>query len=317
MTDNEENKDRRVFTYEGAEYAVRRPTPESVRTANELRSRTFNEALQRGDLLRDQLDNELRKRELWNDSSEEEYQSLRKKIVDGEYTLKKGGIKLAEAKDIALEMSKARNTMIEMLSGRSELDSNTCEGKADAARFNALFAECLVYNENDAKFFEGGYDEYMTRQDDPVAVLGATEFFYLVSGSENVDSKLPENKFLQSYKFVDEKYRLIDKDGKLVDFDGNHIDENGNLIEWISEDEYNYVDITGRKVTKSGDWDIDFVPFLDDSGKPVESAEEKPEEEEEEEANAEPEEKPAPKKRRGRPKKSQTEKSPEAANQAS
>ena len=278
----EARKDKRPFEYNGKKYAVRRPKVEDVKLANELRAKTFNQALQEGDLLRDQLDNELRKRELWNDEREDQYQGLRKKVIDGEFTLKKGGIKLAEAKDIALEMSKSRSEMVSMLSGRSDLDSITCEGKADSARFNFLFASCLVYDETEEVYFTEGFDEYMANQDDPVAILGATEFFYLMSGTEDVDSQLPENKFLKSFEFVDNSYRLIDKEGKLVDVEGNHIDENGNLVEWINDDEYIFVDITGRKVTKSGEWDVEFSPFLDDDGKPVIKEEAKAEEEAEE-----------------------------------
>tara|TARA_R110002020_G_scaffold718_1_gene3560 strand:+ start:37 stop:1041 length:1005 start_codon:yes stop_codon:yes gene_type:complete len=290
-------KDKRPFEYDGKKYAVRRPKVEDVKLANELRAKTFNQALQEGDLLRDQLDNELRKRELWNDERENQYQGLRKKVIDGEFTLKKGGIKLAEAKDIALEMSRSRNEMVSMLSGRSDLDSITCEGKADSARFNFLFASCLVYDENDEVYFKGGFDEYMANQDDPVAVLGATEFFYLMSGTEDVDSQLPENKFLKSFEFVDNDYRLIDKGGKLVDAEGNHIDENGNLVEWISDDECIFVDITGRKVTKTGEWDVEFSPFLDDDGNPVIKEEPKAEAEAEEEAEDKPKPKPKPRKK--------------------
>ena len=176
-------------------------------------------------------------------------------------------------------MSKSRNGMVSMLSGRSDLDSITCEGKADSARFNFLFSRCLVYDENEEVYFKEGFDEYMANQDDPVAILGATEFFYLMSGTEDVDSQLPENKFLKSFEFVDKSYRLIDKDGKLIDIEGNHIDENGNLVEWTSDDECIFVDITGRKVTKSGEWDVEFSPFLDDDGEPVIKEEAKTEEE--------------------------------------
>ena len=312
-----DKKEKRPFEYEGKSYAVKRPSVENVKQANELRARVFNEALQNGDLLRDQLDNELRKRELWNDEREAQYQDYRKKVIDGEFTLKKGGIKLSEAKDIALEMSRARNEMVSMLSGRSDLDSITCEGKADAARFNFLFASCLVYDEGDELYFKEGFDEYMANQDDPVAVLGATEFFYLMSGTEDVDSQLPENKFLKNFEFVDDSYRLIDGDGKLVDLEGNHIDENGNLIEWIGDDEYIFVDITGRKVTKTGEWDVEFSPFLDDDGKPVIKEEPKPEEaeaeDEEGDTEDEPksEEKPKAKKGRGRPKKTEPDKQEE------
>tara|TARA_Y100001938_G_scaffold118101_1_gene163112 strand:+ start:4236 stop:5168 length:933 start_codon:yes stop_codon:yes gene_type:complete len=304
------SRDKRTFEFADEQYAVIRPKIEHVKQANELRAKIFNEALQNGDLLRDQLDNELRKRELWNDEREKQYQELRKKVIDGEYSLTKGGIKLSEAKDIALEMARSRAQMISMLSGRSDLDSITCEGKADAARFNFLFSQCLVYSNTEEAYFKEGFDEYMANQDDPVAVTGATEFFYLMSGTEDLDEKLPENKFLKKFDYVDDKFRLVDPDGKLIDYDGNHIDENGNLIKWINDDEYIFVDITGREVTKSGDWDVEFSPFLDDDGNPVivdEDEEEEVEETTEEEVAEEP-----PKKRRGRPKKADTEKNEEA-----
>ena len=139
--------DKREFEVGGKQYAVRVPTVQEIKEANETRSRTFNEALQRGDMLREQLESELRKRELWNDQREMEYQTLRREVIDGEYKLQKGGIKLKAAKDIALQMANNRNKMVELLSSRTDLDSNTCEGKADAASFNYLFACGLVYGD--------------------------------------------------------------------------------------------------------------------------------------------------------------------------
>ena len=91
------NDNQRDFEVGGIGYAVRRPKINEVRKANEMRSSTFNEALSRGDLLREQLDSELRKRSLWNDNREEEYQRLRTEILDGEWQLKRGGIRLTNA----------------------------------------------------------------------------------------------------------------------------------------------------------------------------------------------------------------------------
>ena len=199
------DNNQREFEYGGVNYAVKRPSPDTIKRANALRSKTFNEALQRGDLLRDQLDSELRKRELWNDQREEDYQGLRQDIVDGEFSLNKGGIKLSEAKGIALKMSESRSRMVSMLSTRTDLDSNTCEGKADAARFNLLFAESLVYLDTGEPYFPGGFEEYMTKMEDPVAVTAATEFYYLLSGSEKLDETLPENQFLKKFGFVDDR----------------------------------------------------------------------------------------------------------------
>jgi hypothetical protein len=286
------DKDKRTFEVNGKSYAVRKPKVDEIRKANEIRSKAFNEALQRGDMLREQLESELRKRKLWSDSREETYQELRKVVLDGEYKLKSGGIKLSRAKKIALEMADARTQMVSLLSSRTDLDSNTCEGKADAARFNYLFAACLVYDDNGEPYFENGLDDYLLNQDDVVAVTGASHFYYLLSGSDNVDSKLPENQFLTRFNFVNEDNRLIDKEGRLINRDGKHIDENGDLIKWIDDENFEHVDSEGRPVNDDGDYDVDFAPFLDDEGNPVEEPEEEEAEEEaEEKAEAEVKEK--------------------------
>tara|TARA_R100000808_G_scaffold23947_1_gene53957 strand:- start:4240 stop:5154 length:915 start_codon:yes stop_codon:yes gene_type:complete len=283
--------DKRTFTVDGHEqkYAVRVPTVEEIKKANAIRATSFNEALSRGDLLRDQLEGELRNRKLWNDKREAQYQTLRQEVLDGEFQLQKGGIRLSQARQIALEMSQKRDEMITLLSSRTDLDSNTCEGKADAARFNYLFACCLVYDETDAPYFPRNIDDYLLNQDDPVAVAGASEFYYLISGNDSIDQNLPENKFLHKFKFIDDKMRLIDKDGRLITDDGKHIDENGNFIKWEEDGTYTKVDPTGRAVNAAGDFDVEHSPFLDDEDKIIdESIYEKP--------------KPKPKPKRGRKK---------------
>tara|TARA_R110002020_G_scaffold55309_3_gene153618 strand:- start:2255 stop:3310 length:1056 start_codon:yes stop_codon:yes gene_type:complete len=275
-------ENQRDFTVDGVKYAVRRPKITEIRNANEQRSKAFNEALSRGDMLREQLDSELRKRSLWNDSREEEYQNLRKGILDGEFRLKKGGIKLSDAKDVALDMSEHRSRMVELLSSRTDLDSNTCEGKADAVRFNCLFASCLVYEETGESYFPKGIDDYLLNQDDPVAIAGATEFYYLISNSERPDEQLPENVFLKQFDFVDEGFNLVDKDGKRTDRKGRHIDEFGNLIKWVNEDSYIHVDTEGREVSDDGEFNVEFSPFLTDDGEPI-VVDEDPEQDKQEE----------------------------------
>ena len=270
--------DRRTFEIDGTTYAVRIPKVQDIKEANELRSRTFNEALSRGDLLRDQLESELRKRSLWNDHREMEYKTLRKEVLDGEYRLEKGGIKLKQAKKIAVEMAEKRAKMVDLLSSRTDLDSNTCEGKADAARFNFLFSCCLVYDEDDTPYFPNKLDDYLENQDDPVAVQGANEYYYLISGSDALDSNLPENIFLKKFKFTDAQNRLIDEEGRLVDQDGKHIDENGLYIKWNKDGTTTSVDANGRKVNDEGRFDVKSSPFLDDEGSPIDESkyEEKP-----------------------------------------
>ena len=280
-----EAKSKRVFEHEGKSYAVIRPSLQQLDKANEIRRKTFNEELSAGTILRDQLDEELRKRKLWSDDREARYQALRQEIVDLEFAIAKGGIPLIEAKEKAVEMRRKRAEMVEMLSSRTDLDSVTCEGKADAVRFNFLFATCLVYNDSGDQYFKAGLSDYLLNQNDPVAAIGATEFYYLISDSDDVDSKLPENQFLKKYKFANEKNQLVDKDGRLIDTDGKHIDEFGNYIKWTSEEEFIFVDRDGRELTEQGDFAVEFSPFLDENGNPVdESSYEEKEEEVAEEA---------------------------------
>ena len=263
---------KRTFEVEGKKYAVRVPTVDEIKKANEMRAKTFNESLSRGDLLRDQLETELRNRKLWNDNREQQYQTLRQEVLDGEYRLQKGGIKLTSARKTALEMSEKRNTMVELLSSRTDLDSNTCEGKADAARFNYLFACCLVYDESGEPFFPNNIDDYLLNQDDPVALAGASEFYYLISGSESVDQRLPENRFLTKFKFIDNELRLIDRDGKLINEEGKHIDTDGNFVEWHKDGTSTKVDPVGRPVNSAGDFDVEHSAFLDDSGTEIDES---------------------------------------------
>jgi len=261
--------ERTVFTVDGVEYAVRRPTIEELTKANEKRRRTFNEEMKAGTIFRDQLQEELKKRHLWSDERDAKYQTLAKEVVDCEYALAKGGITLSDAKAVALSMRKKRQEMTEMLSVQTELDSNTCEGRADAIRFNYLFACCLVYNNTNEPYFKNGLVEYLAKQDDPVASVATVKFFYLMSDTDDMDSRLVENQFLQKYKFADDKHRLIDDKGRLVDLEGRHINEEGRYIKWTSDTDYIKVDVEGRPLNDAGDFVVDHEPFLDDSGEPI------------------------------------------------
>ena len=87
MANNVKDEDKRVFEVDGVKYAVIRPSVATLRKGSEIRSKTFNRALENGDILRDQLDDNLRKRNLWNVQKENEYQTLKKSVVDGEFTL--------------------------------------------------------------------------------------------------------------------------------------------------------------------------------------------------------------------------------------
>jgi hypothetical protein len=122
-----------------------------------------------------------------------------------------------------------------------------------------------VYNDTKEQYFKS-YEDYNNRSSDPIAILAAQNLANMLYGlDDNYEEKLPENKFLKQYKFVDSKLRLINKEGKLVDEQGRLVDENGRFI----NDKGEFIDKNGNLVDQSGDYIVEFSPFLDENGKPI------------------------------------------------
>lgn len=247
------------------ELAVRSPSLEDQREAQKIYNQAFTDAIKSKSVVRAKLDDLLEEQGLWNKEKQAKFTELQQQILDGEKRLAKGGFSLKEAKNLAIEMKKTREEVRELISVRTSLDNHSAEGQADNAKFNYLVSSCVVYKENNQKYFNG-LEDYMNRSDDPAALLGAQKLANMIYGLDNnFEKNLPENKFLQKYKFVDDKLRLINKDGKLVDIEGRLIDENGRFINEKGE----FVDKYGNRVDKDGEYVVDSQPFLDDDGKPI------------------------------------------------
>lgn len=246
-------------------FLVRSPTLQDQKEATKIYNLAFSEALKAKAVVRAKLDDLLTEQGLWDDQKQNKFSQLQSEILNGEKKLAKGGIPLSQARDIAMEMKKLREELRDLISVKTNLDTHTAEGQADNARFNYLVSVCTVYNDNKQPYFSN-YEDYNNRSSDIVAILAAQQLAGMLYGLDNdYESKLPENKFLKQYKFVDDKLRLINKDGKLVDSEGRLIDETGRFINEKGE----FVDKNGNLVNQQGDYVVEFSPFLDDQGKPV------------------------------------------------
>lgn len=244
---------------------VRAPSLQDQREATKVYNTAFSDALKAKAVVRAKLDDLLVEQGLWDDKKQFEFTSLQSQILENERKLAKGGIPLSEAKKVALEMKKLREELRDLIGIKTNLDTHTAEGQADNARFNYLVSACTVYNDNKRPYFNS-YDDYLNKATDPVAILAAQNLAGMLYGLENdYEEKLPENKFLKQYKFVDDKLRLINKDGKLVDQDGKLIDELGRFI----NDKGELVDKDGNPVDQTGEYVLEFKPFLDDNGNPI------------------------------------------------
>ena len=294
---------------DGKKKTVYIKTPDSAinRQAQLAYNRAFRDALQSGAILRQKLDDIMREQDVWNDDKQRQYDDIVKKLSDNERAIDSGGIKLSEAAELAKEMREKREEFRGLIAERTVIDSNTAEGQADNARFNFLVHACMV--DEGGKTVFASAEEYENSAVHPYAVEAARLLAEQLYGLDaNYDQTLPENKFLKQYNFVDAELRLINSDGKLVDHEGRFVNEEGRFIDYEEDGTTFFVDIDGNRVNEDGDNDVNFSPFLDDSGNPVPvpGQEEKEEEAVEAEAEAEEEAKPATK-RRGRPPKKETQ----------
>jgi len=247
------------------EFMIQEPTLHQQRESQKVYNQAFSDAVNSGSIVRARLDDLLKEQGLWDDQKEAKFAALQTSINDKEQSLAKGGISLSQAKSIALDIRKLRLEMRELISIKTNLDTHTAEGQADNAKFNYLVSRCLVYK-NSKKTYFTTYEDYLNRSSDIIGVMGAQKLAAMMYGLDSeFEKKLPENKFLIDYKFVDQDLRFINKDGKLTDQDGRLIDKNGRYINEKGE----FVDKNGALVNQDGDYVADFKPFTDDDGKPV------------------------------------------------
>jgi hypothetical protein len=257
------------FTYSvngvDKKFSVVLPSSDDQKEANRVYNTAFSDAIKAKALVRAKLDDVLVEQGLWDDKKQKDFNDLQNSILEGERRLAKGGIQLTEAKKVALQMKKDRADLRDLISVKTNLDTHTAEGQADNARFNYLVSSCLVYSDTKETYFKG-YQDYLSRAAEPVSILAAQHLASMLYGLDSdYEEKLPENKFLMKYKFVNDKLRLINKDNQLIDEEGRLVDETGRFI----NDKGEFVDKEGNVVNEKGDYLFEFQPFLDESGKPI------------------------------------------------
>lgn len=257
-------KNATILTKDGKELIVRNPTLSDIRAGKRVYNTAFQAALDSNALVRARLDDFLNKQGLWNEEKAAKLEALKKEILENEYTLEKGGIKLAEAKKIALHMIKLRSDIRSLMFQRTQLDGNSAEGQAENSQFDYLVSACLVYKDSGKPYFEN-LDSYLNSEEN-VGLQAAQQLSARLNDfDENYESKLPEYRFLKRFHFINEKLHFINDDNKLVDVDGRLVNEFGN---WV-DSEGHLVDKEGRRVDDDGNYIADFTPFLDNDGKPI------------------------------------------------
>jgi len=281
---------------------VRSPTVEDYKDSQLEYNKAFRDALDSGALLRQRLTDYMREQGIWNDEKQKKSEEYVSRIRAMEDKLKGGGIRLSEAKDIALSLKEIRSEFQLFLAEKNSLDSASAEGQADNARFNKLVRLCVLDPNTNKPFFKreskkAEEEAYSASQSEPWLVEASAELANMLYGLDpDYNNNLEENKFLKEFRFVNEEYQFIDKDGHPTDSDGRLLNEDGRYVAYRSEEAKKARDESQMYfVNKSGDEVVlvtnengeeewvkaslkERKPFLDDDDKPIVSEKEEEEE---------------------------------------
>lgn len=240
---------------------VKMPDAKILSKAENVRLRTYAEALKDKVIVEKRLEEYLREQGVWGEEQEDLFQELSKKIMKLEYDLNKGGITKSEAKQKALDLRDARLELRELIRERLQFQANTAEGVSENKKFHFLVSEC-TYNYLDQKKVFESLEDY-EESDEPYAYDAAANLNDLLYGQPaQLDEGLVETKFLKRFNYINENGQLINENGDLVDRDGNLVDELGRRL-----------DSEGNPLTFNGDvalteeQSVETAEFFDDPPK--------------------------------------------------
>jgi len=245
---------------------VTRPTREENAKAQMVASKTFKDAVLGGAIVRKALDDMLVAQGLWSAEQQAKVDKIDQEIRDKLIQLKKGGVKISEARDLAVEIRIARMQRSLLLSERNVHDDLTAEAISDNAKFDYLVSVCVKDEEGRPVFTDVEDYKEKAEANNAYASDAAAKLATMLYGmDEDWEAKLPENQFLKKFNFIDEDLRLVNKEGKFVTKDGKLID---NDFRYVNEDG-EYIDVDGNRIDKDGLPVVEFSPFLDDDGNPI------------------------------------------------
>ena len=193
----------------------------------------------------------MRNRNIWDSEKDQQQQALVDSIAnlerelalgtDGKLTKKRG-------KEIAISMRRLRLMLRNLISERLSLEQNTAEALSENAKFDFLVANCVYLEDGNTKVYNS-LEDYNAKADDEVAYASANALAQMMySIDKEFEEKLPENKFLKKFNFVNNDLSLVDAENNLVDIDGKRIDDQGY---YLNEDG-NRVDMEGHILDADG-----------------------------------------------------------------
>jgi hypothetical protein len=240
---------------------VRKPNNALVSQAQRVSAKTWTECVRDGIMTKKELEKFMKEHDIWNQDKEKEQKEITERINALEKELYLGSkgkrISKSEGKRIAIDMRIERIKLRELIAERMSLEQNTSESLSDNSRFDFLVANSTFY-ENGQRVYKD-LDDYAENSDGEIGFAAATALAQMMySIDKDFEAKLPENKFLKMFNFVDD-LSLVNDSGENVDTEGRRIDKNGYYI----NDKGGRVDRDGNPLDENGNYILS-VEFTDD-----------------------------------------------------
>jgi len=243
---------------------IKKPNNITMSQAQRVGAKAWTDCVRDGIMTKKELEKFMKEQGIWDDGKDEEQRKIVQEISDLEKKLYVGGahknskLRASEGKDIAIKMRIKRNELRDLIAERMSLEQNTAESISDNTRFDFLVANCTYY-ENGNKVYTS-LDDYKEKADGEIGFAAATALAsMLYSVDKDFEAKLPENKFLKMFHFVDDNLSLVNDKGETVDLDGRRIDKNGFYI----NEEGQRVDKDGNILDENGNY-VPTVQYVDD-----------------------------------------------------
>lgn len=230
---------------------VKKPSNKLLSDAQLLGAKVWTNCTRDGIMTKKELEVFMRNRNIWDSEKDHQQQALVDSIsnlerelalgTDGKLTKKRG-------KEIAISMRRLRLMLRNLISERLSLEQNTAEALSENAKFDFLVANCVYLEDGNTKVYNS-LEDYSMKADDEVAYASANALAQMMySIDKEFEEKLPENKFLKKFNFVNSDLSLVDAENNLVDIDGKRIDNEGY---YLNEDG-NRVDLEGHVLDSDG-----------------------------------------------------------------
>ena len=254
---------------ENVKIVVKKPNNAIMSQAQRVGAKSWTDCVRDGIMTKKELEKFMKEQGIWDDGKDEEQKKIVQEISDLEKQLYVGGankgtkLKASEGKEIAIKMRIKRGELRDLIAERMSLEQNTAESISDNSRFDFLVSNCTYY-ENGNKVYTS-LDDYRDKADSEIGFAAATALAsMLYSVDKNFEAKLPENKFLKMFNFVNDDLSLVNDKGETVDLDGRRIDKNGYYI----DSNGSRVDRDGNPLDEFGNY-IPTVTYLDEKNNAI------------------------------------------------